>query len=160
MEEGGQATEGCCCGQGRTVEEPRERDKNEEERRVVFEELLKISVSELEKFLTTKTVVGEPIVIGEVTLIPIQTATFGYGTGGGEGGNEKGDKGTGGGGGAGASLKPLAIVAVKGTDVQVYTLGNKGVIEKIASMIPECMARMKLGKGKKDEKGEKCEKDE
>ena len=125
-----------------------------------FEELLKISVSELEKFLTTKTVVGEPIVIGEVTLIPIQTATFGYGSGGGEGQGDKGEKGTGGGGGAGASLKPLAIVAVKGTDVQVYTLGNKGVIEKIASMIPEALSKIKIGKGKKDEKDGKGDKDE
>lgn len=125
-----------------------------------FEELLKVSVAELEKFLTTKTVVGEPIVIGEVTLIPIQTANFGYGSGGGEGSGDKGEKGTGGGGGAGASLKPIAIVAVKGGDVQVYTLGNKGVIEKIASMIPEALSKIKMGKGKKDESGEKSDKED
>ena len=113
-----------------------------------FEDLLNVSVSELGKFLTTRTVVGEPIVIGDVTLIPIQTATFGYGSGGGEGGSDKG-KGVGG-GGAGASLRPIAIVAVKGTDVQVYTLGNKGVIEKIASMIPEALSKIKIGKGKSD----------
>ena len=118
------------------------------------EELLKMSVSELEKFLTTKTVVGEPIVIGEVTLVPVQTVSFGYGSGGGEGGDEK-SKGVGGGGGAGANLRPIAIVAVKGTDVQVYTLGKKGVVDNLAAMIPEALSKIKLGKGKKDGKDAK-----
>lgn len=118
------------------------------------EDLLKMSVSELEKFLTTKTVVGEPIVIGDVTLVPVQTVSFGYGSGGGEGGDEK-SKGVGGGGGAGANLRPIAIVAVKGTDVQVYTLGKKGIVDNIAAMIPEALSKIKMGKGKKDGKDAK-----
>lgn len=119
-----------------------------------FEDLLRISVAQLEKFLTTKTVVGEPIVIGEVTLIPIQTVSFGYGSGGGEGGDDKG-KGVGGGGGAGANLKPIAVVAVKGTDVQVYNLGKKGVVDNIAALIPDALSKVMAGRGKKGEKGEK-----
>ena len=118
------------------------------------EDLLKISVTELEKFLTTKTVVGEPIVIGDVTLVPVQTVSFGYGSGGGEGGDEK-SKGVGGGGGAGANLRPIAIVAVKGTDVQVYTLGKKGLVDNIVAMIPEALSKIKIGKGKKDGKDDK-----
>lgn len=118
------------------------------------EDLLKISVTELEKFLTTKTVVGEPIVIGDVTLVPVQTVSFGYGSGGGEGGDEK-SKGGGGGGGAGANLRPIAIVAVKGTDVQVYTLGKKGLVDNIVAMIPEALSKIKIGKGKKDGKDDK-----
>jgi len=126
------------------------------------EDLLKMSVSELEKFLTTKTVVGEPIVIGDVTLVPVQTVSFGYGSGGGEGGDEK-SKGVGGGGGAGANLRPIAIVAVKGTDVQVYTLGKKGIVDNIAEMIPEALSKMKIGKSKKygkDAKETECCKDD
>ncbi|MGE5580531.1 MAG: GerW family sporulation protein [Bacillota bacterium] len=118
------------------------------------EELLRVSVTQLEKFLSTKTVVGEPIVIGDVTLVPVQTVSFGYGSGGGEGGDEK-QKGSGGGGGAGANMKPIAIVAVKGTDVQVYTLGKKGIVDNIAAMIPDALSKIKLGKGKKDDKDEK-----
>lgn len=118
------------------------------------EDLLKTSVTELGKFLTTKTVVGEPIVIGDVTLVPVQTVSFGYGSGGGEGGDEK-QKGVGGGGGAGANLRPIAIIAVKGTDVQVYTLGKKGLAENLLELIPEALGKIKIGKGKKDGKDEK-----
>lgn len=124
-----------------------------------IEDMLKISVERLEKFLSTKTVVGEPIVIGDVTLVPIQTVSFGYGSGGGEGGDEKG-KGVGGGGGAGANLRPIAIVAVKGTDVQVYMLGKKSTVDNIATnlvaMIPEALSKIKSGKGKKDDKDGEC----
>ncbi len=115
------------------------------------EELLRVSVTQLEKFLSTKTVVGEPIAIGDVTLIPVQTVSFGYGSGGGNAGDEK-DKASGGGGGAGANLKPIAVVAVKGTDVQVYTLDKRGIADNIAALIPEALSKFKFGKGKKEEK--------
>lgn len=117
-----------------------------------FEDILKMSTSELEKFLTTKTVVGDPIIVGDVTLVPIQNVSFGYGTGGGEGGSDK-DKGAGGGGGAGAHLRPVAIVAVKnGTDVQLYSLGKKGAAEAVVELIPEVLSKIKIGKGKNNGK--------
>ena len=111
--------------------------------------MLGLTVSTLEKFVTTKTVVGDPIVIGEVTLVPIQVASFGYGSGGGEG-KQTESSGTGGGAGAGVSLRPIAMIAVKGSDVQVFPLGGKGVLDKIASMLPEALSKIKIGKGKKD----------
>ncbi|HHX28322.1 MAG TPA: sporulation protein [Firmicutes bacterium] len=118
--------------------------------------MLGVTVSGLEKFISTKTCVGEPIVIGDVTLIPIQTASFGYGTGGGEG-QQSEQSGTGGGSGAGASLRPIAVVAVKGTDVQVFPLGGKGAIEKIVAMLPEALGKIKIGKGKKEAEEPKAE---
>lgn len=121
-----------------------------------LQEMLAVTVSSLEKFVSTKTCVGEPIVIGDVTLIPIQTASFGYGSGGGEG-KQSEQSGTGGGSGAGASLKPIAVVAVKGDDVQVFPLGGKGVIEKIAAMLPEALSKIKIGKGKKEAAESKAE---
>lgn len=123
----------------------------EEVERVNIQEMLGLTVTNLEKFITTKTCVGEPMVIGDVTLIPIQTASFGYGSGGGEGKQTEQSSGTGGGAGAGVSLRPIAVVAVKGSDVQVFTLGGKGVIEKLASMLPEALSKIKIGKCKKDE---------
>jgi len=118
---------------------------------VVQKEWLETITSELEKFITTKTVVGEPIDVGGVTLVPVQTVSFGFGSGGGEGKSEK-DTGTGGGGGAGARLRPIAIVAVKDGDVQVYNLGSKGVMEKLAEMVPQVLAKVKSKKVKKEEK--------
>ncbi len=117
------------------------------------ETMLDTMGTKLEKFLSTKTVVGEPIIVGEVTLVPIQMATFGFGAGGGEGKGEK-EGGTAGGAGGGATLKPVAIVAVIGEEVKMFTLGKKDMMDQIAGLIPQCLSKIKLGKGKtKGERG-------
>lgn len=132
---------------------------NKEGFQVDLQDMLGITVSGLEKFISTKTCVGEPIVVGDVTLIPVQTVSFGYGSGGGEG-KQTEQSGTGGGSGAGASLRPIAVIAVKGTEVQVFPFGGKGVIEKIASMLPEALSKIKIGgKGKKESEEPKAEKE-
>ncbi len=101
----------------------------------------------LEKFLSTKTVVGEPMVIGNVTLVPIQTAAFGFGSGGGTGKTDK-DTGVGGGAGGGASLRPIAIAAVIGDEVRIFTLGKKDMMEQLASLLPDILSKVKIGKNK------------
>lgn len=117
-------------------------------------EALDAIASQLEKFMTTKTVVGEPISVGNVTLVPIQAVSFGFGSGGSEGKAEKGS-GTGGGAGAGAKLRPMAIVAVKDGDVQVFNLGNRTTVEVIAEKIPELIEKLKRAKTEKEDKEEK-----
>lgn len=98
--------------------------------------------AELHKFLTTKTVVGDPIVVGKVSLVPIQRASFGFGTGGGEGGK---DSSSGGGSGAGVNLQPIAIVAIKEDgQVQVYSMGRKGTWEQLIEMLPEMISKVDL----------------
>ena len=67
------------------------------------ENLFDKAVGEIERMLSTKTVVGEPIKVEDTTLIPLVNVGFGFGVGGGEGSEpEKGSGhggGTGGGGG-------------------------------------------------------------
>lgn len=109
-----------------------------------LQEMLGQVTSNLERFISTKTVVGEPIVIGNVSIVPLQTASFGFGSGGGEG-QTTNNTGTGGGAGAGASLRPVAIVVVKGDDVKVYGLGRKGIVETIADLIPEALRKARQG---------------
>lgn len=76
-------------------------------------------MEKLEQFLVSKTVVGEKIVIGDVTLIPFISLGFGTGTGLGDGQDEKATKGSGGGGGIGASIKPIAVLVIKGDDIKM-----------------------------------------
>jgi len=54
----------------------------------VVENLVKTTLGEIEKVLSTRTVVGEPITIQDVTLIPLISVGFGFGAGGGEGRGE------------------------------------------------------------------------
>jgi uncharacterized spore protein YtfJ len=43
--------------------------------------LLKTALDEIERLLTTKTVVGDPIKIGDNTIVPLMAVGFGFGGG-------------------------------------------------------------------------------
>ncbi len=64
----------------------------------IVENLAKTTLEEIEKVLTTRTVVGEPITVGDKTLIPLISIGFGFGAGGGSGKGEAKQKGEGTGG--------------------------------------------------------------
>ncbi|HOK64641.1 MAG TPA: spore germination protein GerW family protein [Bacillota bacterium] len=99
--------------------------------------------SELEKFLSTETIFGDPMVIHNVTLIPVQSVCLGFGGGTGVGKAVK-TEGQGTGSGAGAILKPIAMVAIKEDgQVEVYSFkGVSSVIEKVAEQIPEIVSKV------------------
>ncbi len=75
----------------------------------------------LERTLDIKHVYGEPIVRGDMTVIPVAKVTYGFGAGGGEGrrrrprqdadGAESGTpEGQGSGGGGGARMTPVGVL--------------------------------------------------
>jgi uncharacterized spore protein YtfJ len=76
--------------------------------------LLKTALDEIEHLMTTKTVVGEPIKIGDNTIVPLVSVAFGFGGGGGTGEDPKkaGAKGTGSGAGGGGGIRPIALVII------------------------------------------------
>ena len=117
----------------------------------VVKENLEILFEKLEKFLKTETVIGEPIVIGETTLVPIISVTFGCGTGGGTGNDIKGNGGTGSGLGSAARIIPNAIVVIKNGEVTMLPVKNKGNLENLLDMVPEIVEKIKHSK-----KEEKC----
>lgn len=106
-------------------------------------------MSKLEKILNTKTVVGEPVQIGGVTLIPVVDVTFGFGAGGGEGGTKE-NTGTGGGGGGGARVAAKAVIVIKGDDISVLPFARGGAIEKIMEMVPGLVEKLAATKPEKE----------
>ncbi|MGE5627953.1 MAG: GerW family sporulation protein [Solirubrobacterales bacterium] len=112
--------------------------------------------SNLEKFLKTETVIGEPIVVGETTLVPIISVTFGCGTGGGTGKDNKGMDGTGSGLGAGARVSPNAILVIKKDEVTMLPVKSKNNLDALINMVPEIMSKVKAKKDGENS-GEKSE---
>lgn len=108
------------------------------------QEVLEQMYAKLDKFLKTETVIGETIDLGEVKLVPIITASFGLGGGVGEESN----KGTGGGGGLGCKISPDAILVVKGTEVQMFPVKNKGALDKIIEQVPSLIDKIDQNKAK------------
>jgi len=110
----------------------------------MFKEDIEALVSRLENLISTKTVIGDPIINGNTTIIPIMTANVGFGMGSGEGQDEKhcgGGKGTG--AGAGLKLTPSALLIMQGDNVQVYSLAQKGSLAKLAEIIPDVINKFR-----------------
>ena len=101
-----------------------------------IENLFGKAVDEVERMLSTKTVVGEPIKIDGNTLIPLVSVGFAFGAGGGEGQDAKKGAGTGGGTGAGGGVKPVALVIVNQDGVRVETIKGPAasLVDKIADV--------------------------
>lgn len=78
------------------------------------ESLMKSAMAEIERLLSNKTVVGEPIHINGQTIIPLSSIGFGFGAGGGVGKGEMKQKvdATGSGIGGGGGIKPVAIIII------------------------------------------------
>lgn len=109
-------------------------------------ENLEVVFNKLEKFLKTETVVGEPIVIGETTLVPIVSVMFGCGTGSGGGTDEKGTNGTGSGLGVGARVVPNAILVIKNDEVTMLPVKGKNNMGSLVEMVPELISKIDLSK--------------
>ena len=117
---------------------------------MAVEDLMKEVVTQLEKMITTRTIVGEPITAAGKTVIPISKVSFGFGSGGGEG--KRGEEGGfGGGGGGGAKIEPVAFLIISEEEVKLVGMKGKGLdIEKIIESVPELVEKVKSLKGKKN----------
>jgi sporulation protein YtfJ len=108
-----------------------------------IEDILKTVTEEIANMISTKTVIGEHIIIEGKTIIPVTKVSFGFGSGGGEGKGKSGDEGFGGGGGGGGAIEPIAFLVVSKEDVKVYSVKDKGLISQLAEVIPEIMEKCK-----------------
>ena len=115
--------------------------------------LVKTSMEEIRGVLSAERVVGEPIVVGGNTIIPLVNAGFGFGAGGGTGKEGRSEKeageGSGGGTGGGGGVKPVALIIVNEEGVKVETL--KGTVsslaESVSDLVVKVMDKQAAGKG-------------
>lgn len=103
------------------------------------ENLLKTALDEIERLLTTKTVVGDPIKIGDNTIVPLMAVGFGFGGGAGMGEDPKnaGAKGTGSGAGGGGGIRPIALVILdKDGKVRVESVrASASIVDKLGDAV-------------------------
>lgn len=129
------------------------------ENQTSLKENLDTLFNNLEKFLKTETVIGEPIVVGETTLVPIISLSFGCGTGSGNNGDKSNSK-NGTGLGAAAKVTPNAVIAITGDKVSILPISGKSNLDSLLNMVPEIVSKFKFkknGKNKAEDKPESKE---
>lgn len=93
----------------------------------------------LENFVSTKTVVGEAITIGNIVLLPLIEVSMGMAAGG----SENKDKGTA--GGLGAKITPSAVIAIINGNVQLINIKNQDAITRLIDMAPGIADKLNFG---------------
>jgi uncharacterized spore protein YtfJ len=89
-------------------------------------------------------VVGTPIQIGTVTVVPLSRISLGLGVGAGatEGQQQKGVSGKGGGTGGGAKVRPVGAVVFSESGVEVLSLPDRpGKLDRLLDAIPGLIDR-------------------
>ena len=123
-----------------------------------IESLVKTTLTEIERILSTKSVVGEPITIEGNTIIPLVSVGFGFGGGGGIGkGGEKGESG-GSGTGGGGGIKPIGVIVVNKDGVKIETIKGKAAslvdsVTDVVGKVVEKRAEKRAEKKKEKQEG-------
>lgn len=112
----------------------------------VVKENLEVLFEKLEKFLKSETVIGQPMVIGDTTIIPIVAITFGCATGAGAGSGNDSKSGSGSGSGTGlssaAKITPTAVLVIKNNEVTMLPVKDKSAMENLLNKVPDLMEKM------------------
>lgn len=106
-------------------------------------EVLQVIVGELKTMARLETVIGQPVVAGERTIIPITKISVGFGAGGGE--DSRAEKGPrfGGGGGGGAVIEPIGFLVLDRDKVSILTARDRTAFDKVIDAAPDVLAAIK-----------------
>lgn len=86
----------------------------------------------MDSFLTTKTVVGDAVHIGDTIILPLVEVTFGVGAGA-----VAQDKKNSAGGGMGGKITPSAVLVIQNGTTKLVNVKNQDGITKILDMVPD-----------------------
>ena len=90
------------------------------------------------------TIIGTPVVVGNVTLVPVSRVSFGLATGGSDFPSKNGQELFGGGGGAGVTVNPVAFICINGDNVHMMPVYSEmNTIDKAINMAPELIDKVK-----------------
>ena len=107
------------------------------------QELLNALFQGLDGFVQSKTVVGEPIVVGNTTLIPLMEVSCGMASGAFMKENQK--KGDGGAGAMSSKITPAAMLIIQDSRTKLIRVKNEDAFSKIIDMIPEAIDKITGG---------------
>ncbi len=106
--------------------------------------IMDVTMDKLRAMVDADTVIGNPIVLDKVTLIPVSRVSFGLATGGSDFPSKTRNDLFGGGGGAGVTISPIAFISINGENVHMMPVYNQlGTIDKAINMAPELIDKVK-----------------
>ena len=101
----------------------------------------------MDSFITTKTVVGDAVHIGDTIILPLVDVSFGVAAGAFS--QEKKNNGA---GGMGGKINPSAVLVIQNGVTKLVNIKNQDSMTKILDMVTDFVNKFTSGKGKDDDK--------
>lgn len=118
--------------------------------RDTFETTVKSLLEGMNSNFSTKSVVGDPVQVGDTTIIPLVDISIGMISG-----SFNGEKNSNSAGGVGVKAKPQSVIVIKDGSVRLMDIGTRSGMEKLLDLVPDFID---MFKGKKSDKAsEKAE---
>lgn len=95
----------------------------------------------MDSFITTKTVVGDAIHIGDTIILPLVDVSFGVAAGAFS--QEKKNNGA---GGMGGKINPSAVLVIQNGVTKLVNIKNQDGMTKILDMVPDFINKFTSGK--------------
>ena len=99
----------------------------------------------MDSFITTKTVVGDAIHIGDTIILPLVDVSFGV-----EAGAFSQEKKNNGAGGMGGKINPSAVLVIQNGVTKLVNIKNQDGMTKILDMVPDFINKFTSGKDTDD----------
>jgi uncharacterized spore protein YtfJ len=116
-----------------------------------FEKTVESLFKGMDSFITTKTVVGDAIHIGDTIILPLVDVSFGVGAGTyrGTGKEKASDSGA---GGMGGKITPSAVLVIQNGRTKLVNIHSQDTVTKILDFVPDVIDQVA---SKFDKKGNK-----
>lgn len=106
--------------------------------------IMDTTMEKLKGMIKADVITGEPVVVGDITLIPVSKVAYGLATGGSDFPTKNQSQLFGGGGGAGVTISPIAFIVINGDNVKMLPVYNElTTLEKAVTMAPEIIDKAK-----------------
>lgn len=126
-----------------------------------LEDLVIASISKIEELSKSKTIIGEPIISPNGSIIiPISKVSIGYVVGGGEYNSvsKKQPYPMCGGSGGGIGISPIGFIVETNKEIKFIDVENKSAYQTVLNLVNSMLSKMKNNKYENQEKGSTDEK--
>ena len=97
----------------------------------------------MDHFISSKTVVGDAITVGDTIILPLVDVSFGVGAGA-----SSSDSTNTGAGGLGGRISPSAVLVIKDGNIRLVNVKNQDAVTKILDMVPDVINKFTSGRTK------------
>ncbi|MDR1002356.1 MAG: GerW family sporulation protein [Oscillospiraceae bacterium] len=105
--------------------------------------MMNTTLQNIREMVDSSTVIGDPIVCGNTTIIPVSKVSYGFASGGSDFPSKSDKELFGGGGGAGITVNPVAFLVVSDGDVKLLQINpNQNTADRVIGLVPDLVDKI------------------